>query len=240
MRSIFVGTEYAGKSTLIQLLGQYYRDRKLPIHGDDHFTLPDSTLSPESRALMVEFPNDVKERMQRMQIHYHVDIIKKYEYPLLGGWHIEEAVYSSFYGDDPDSPYYPNYHYGFQRLYESLVLDAHLPDVVMIHVTASDEALQERMAETPHDYQITRPEDVGKLKECFTEEIGKSLFTHQRRTIELDTTDKTPHESFDELLLLSEPLITTAERAIRNLAIPEGEYEVRYVNGVRQMIPQES
>ena len=240
MRSIFVGTEYAGKSTLIELLGQYYRARKLSIHGDDHFTIPDSSLSPESRALMVDFPNDVKERMQRMQIHYHVDIIKKYEYPLIGGWHIEEAIYASFYGGDPDSPYYPNYGYRFQRLYESLVLDAHLPDVVMVHVTASDETIRRRMREAPHEYQITKAEDVPQLKTRFAEEIDQSLFTHQGRTIELDTTGKTPAESFDELLLLSEPLITTAEKAMRSLAIPEGEYEVRYENGVRQMVPQDS
>ena len=79
MRSIFAGIEYAGKSTLAKMLGEYYRHRKVPIHGDDHFTIPDSSLSPESRQIMVDLPNDMKERAQRMQIHYHVDIIKKYE-----------------------------------------------------------------------------------------------------------------------------------------------------------------
>ena len=39
MRCVFVGIEYAGKSTLITLLGDYYRQRRLPVHGDDHFTL---------------------------------------------------------------------------------------------------------------------------------------------------------------------------------------------------------
>ena len=76
MRSIFVGVEYAGKSTLIDLLGDYYRQRKVRIHAIDHFTIPDSTLSAPSREIMVGLPEDIKERMQRMQIHYHVDIIK--------------------------------------------------------------------------------------------------------------------------------------------------------------------
>ena len=88
MRCVFVGIEYAGKSTLITLLGDYYRQRRLPVHGDDHFTLPDASLSPESRALMVNFPDDVKERSQRMQIQYHVEVIKNYPNTLIAGWHM--------------------------------------------------------------------------------------------------------------------------------------------------------
>ncbi len=67
MRSIFVGIEYAGKTTLINLLTEYYHRLKVPTHNDDHFTIPDASLGPESRALMVNFPDDVKERLQRMQ-----------------------------------------------------------------------------------------------------------------------------------------------------------------------------
>ena len=37
MRSYFVGIEYAGKSTLIDLLTEYYHRLKLPTHDDDHF-----------------------------------------------------------------------------------------------------------------------------------------------------------------------------------------------------------
>ena len=76
MRSIFVGIEYAGKTTLIDLLQAYYYKRGRQTHNDDHFTIPDATLSPESRAAYIHYPNDVKERMQRMQLHYHIDIIK--------------------------------------------------------------------------------------------------------------------------------------------------------------------
>ena len=236
MRSIFVGIEYAGKSTLASMLGEYYRQHKVPIHGDDHFTIPDSTLSPESRKIMVDLPNDMKERAQRMQIHYHVDIIKKYACPLIVGWHLEEAIYSDVYGEDPDNPYYPNYHYGFQRLYESLVLEAHLPDVVMFHVTASDEEIATRMKDDPHEYPIVREQDIADVKKRFDEEIEKSLFTHQRRTVVLDTTGKTPEKSFDELLLLSEPLVTMGELAMRAMQVPDEDYEVVYENRVRKMV----
>ena len=186
---------------------------------------------------MVGFPRDVKERMQRMQIHYHVEVIKNYANTLISGWHMEEAVYSAAYGDDPDNPYYANYGYGHQRLYETMVLEQRLPDIVLIHLTASDEAIRERMSAEPHEFQIIKEKDIAHLKEQFAEEIDKCLFTHKGRKIDLDTTGKTPAESLDELLLLSEPLVTAGEVAMRALPIPDGEYAVVYENGVRKTRP---
>ena len=55
------------------------------VQGDDHFTIPDATLSPESRALMVGSPDDVKERMQRMQIQYHIEVIRNHKNTLISG-----------------------------------------------------------------------------------------------------------------------------------------------------------
>lgn len=40
MRAIFAGIEYAGKTTLIDLLGSYYEARGLPAHYDDHSACP--------------------------------------------------------------------------------------------------------------------------------------------------------------------------------------------------------
>ena len=233
MRCIFVGIEYTGKSTLVDLLTDYYRHRQLRVHVDDHFTIPDSTLSAESRAAYIDFPDDVKERMQRMQLQYHVEVIKNYPNTMIAGWHIEELIYSSFYGDDPESPYYSKYHINAQRGYETQVI----PDVVMIHLTASDAAIEERMETDPHEYQIIRKSDIPELKRLFQEEIDKSLFSQNGRKIVLDTTDKTPTESLDELLLLSEPLITFGELAVRAMDVPESDYQVHYENGVRKMMP---
>ena len=238
MRSIFVGTEYAGKSTLIERLADYYRRRHLHPHLDDHFSIPDATLSPESRRIMLGLPDDMKERMQRLQIQYHVDILKRYQYPIFGGWHIEEAVYSAVYGNDPNSPYYHNYAYQFHRLYEGQILEARLADVVLFHVTASDDEIARRMREEPHEYPITRQQDIGELKRRFADEVAQSLFTYQGRTVVLDTTGKTPVESFDELLTASEPLVSIGEVALRSLPVPEGETEVRYCNGVRHLVPR--
>ncbi len=237
MRSLFVGIEYAGKSTLVQHLAEYYRRYKLRPHVDDHFSIPDATLSDTSREIMLNLPDDIKERMQRMQIQYHVDILRRYKYPIYAGWHIEEAVYTQAYGDDPDSPYYSNYAYPFHRLYEAQVFEQQLPDLVMFHVTASDAALKERMRQNPHPYQIIRETDIPRLKEAFAQEVEKSLFTSQGRTITLDTTGKSPSESLDELLAASEPLITPGEIALRAMPLPESEYEVRYEHGRRIMVP---
>jgi hypothetical protein len=141
------------------------------------------------------------------------------------------------YGDDPDNPYYKNYSYGAQRIYEAQVFEARLPNVVLIHVTASDEAIRERMHADSHEYQIIKEGDIAEVKQCFEEEIEKSLFTQKGRRIVVDTTGKTPQESLDDLLMLSEPLITQEELAIRAIPVPNGDYEVRYENGVRKMIP---
>ena len=54
----------------------------------------------------------------------------------------------------------------------------------------------------------------------------------------IDTTNRTPSESLDEMLVKSEPLITDGELAMRAIPIPDGEYEVRYKNGVRKMDKQ--
>ena len=239
MRCVFVGIEYAGKSTLIDLLTAYYRQRSLRVHGDDHFTIPDSTLSPESRAAYVNYPNDVKERLQRMQIQYHVEVIRNYDHVMISGWHIEEAIYSDVYGEYPEHPYYPRYGYGHQRLYEVQVLESRLPDVVLIHVTASDKKIRERLASQPHEYPIIKTADVPDLKKRFADEVEKSLFTHKGLLIEIDTTDSTPQQSLDELLLKSEPLITQGELALRQLSVADGSYEVVYENGVRRMVPKD-
>ena len=193
MRSIFAGIEYAGKSTLATMLGEYYRHRRVPIHGDDHFTLPDASLSPESRKILVGLA-------QRHKGARTADAD-----PLPRGHHQKVRLSADrrlaprgsrvtliFYGDDPNSFYYPNFHYGFQRLYETLVLEAHLPDVVLFHVTASDEEIARRMQDSPHEYPVVREEHIAEVKARFEEEIAASLFTHQNRTIVIDTTGKTP------------------------------------------------
>ena len=172
-----------------------------------------------------------------MQIHYHVDIIKKYACPLIVGWHIEEAIYCDYYGEDPDSPYYKTRFTTSSASTSRWCWRAHLPDVVMFHVTASDEEIASRMARIRTSIRLCAKRTSPRSRERFDEEVEKSLFTHQGRTVVLDTTDKTPQQSFDELLALSRPKITMGELAVRGMAVPEGE--VVYENGVRKCATNE-
>ena len=87
--------------------------------------------------------------------------------------------------------------YNFQRLYDSDA-EGNIPDLVMFHVTASDEEIARRMHEFPHEYPIVK-KDILEVKRRFDEEISKSLFTHGGSTVVIDTTGKTPEESFDRL-----------------------------------------
>ena len=173
MRAIFTGIEYAGKTTLIDLLGSYYEARGLPAHYDDHFSLPDRTLSEESRKLLLDAPDDMKERYQRMQIQFHIELIEFIQNPLFGGWFIEEAVYCDVYGEDPDSPYYRRYRHIKQRVYEAQIFERRLPDVVLFQLTADDDAIRARMREAPHEHQVIREPDIARIKERFAGRSGE-------------------------------------------------------------------
>lgn len=237
MRAIFTGIEYAGKTTLIDLLGSYYEARGLPAHYDDHFSLPDRTLGEESRKLLLDAPDDMKERYQRMQIQFHVELIEFIQNPLFGGWFIEEAVYCDIYGEDPASPYYRRYRHVKQRVYEAQIFERRLPDVVLFHLTADDGEIRRRMRAAPHEHQVIREADIGRVKDRFAEEVEHSLFRKVGRVVDLDTTGRTPAESLDELLLASEPLVTFGELALRALPVPGGRQRVVYRNGVRTLLP---
>ena len=155
---------------------------------------------------------------------------------MISGWYIEEAIYSEIYGNNPDSPYYADYRYAAQTTYEGEIFAMHFPDIVLIHVTASDEAIRERMKANPHEYEIIKEPDIPVIKRRFEEEVEKSFLTRTGKRVVIDTTDKTPEESLDELLLVTDPLVSFGELALRALPIPDGDYDVRYENGVRKMV----
>ncbi len=138
------------------------------------------------------------------------------------------------YGNVTGNPYYPNYIHHNQRHYEVMVLEARLPDVVLVHLTADDEAIRERMRSDPHEYQIIEEKDIPDLKQRFEDEVDRSLLTRNGRVVTLDTTDKSPEETLDELLLKTEPLVTDGEMAMRAVPVPEGDFVIRYEHGARK------
>ena len=49
----------------------------------------------------------------------------------------------------------------------------------------------------------------------------------------LDTTNKSPKESLDELLIKTEPLVTDGEMAMRAISVPKNDFKVYYEDGIR-------
>ena len=182
MRLIVIGTEYAGKTALIDGLMEWGGRVGLPFHVDDHFSIPDRQfLSPEDARAMLAIPPVIKERFQRFQIYYHVHVLEMHSDCLLGGFHIEEAIYGRRY-------YYPkNVWPSYTRSLEH-VFPA---DTILLLLKAAPEVIRRRMAETPHQYPIVPAEDVEAVSRDFEEEYRRSEL---HRKLVIDTSDTTPEQ----------------------------------------------
>ncbi len=187
MRLIVVGCEYTGKSTLINSLNQWGKERGIHFHLDDHFTIPDTYfLSKEDQEAMVALSPTIKERYQRFQIYYHIDVLRRQQHMLVGGYHIEEAIYGPLYYHYERPPYYI-------RDIEPL-----LPaDTILLLLTARPEAIARWMKDEPHPYSLIKEEDIPFLLKRFEEEFKESLLKHKMR---LDTSDLTPEELLGKFL----------------------------------------
>ena len=79
----------------------------------------------------------------------------------------------------------------------------------------------------------TVPAVVKSTCAGITEQAENSVF----RVVTIDTTGRTPEQSFDEILLKSEPMVTFGELALRALPVPGGKQQVVYRHGVRTLVP---
>lgn len=179
MRTIVVGCEYSGVTTLIEGIMDWGHERDINHHLDDHFTIPDRQhLAPEDRETMAHLSPALKERFQRMQLVYHIRLLHRYDHILLGGFHIEEAIYGPLY-------YYPGGVASEIREYEE-----EMPkNTILVHLTASPEAIQKRMETDPHEYSLIQTEDIPTLLERFQQEFDASLIPNK---IQIDTSDLAP------------------------------------------------
>ena len=176
-----IGCEYAGKSTLIDALMEWGDARGVHFHLDDHFSIPDRQFLSEADArAMLDAPPVIKERFQRFQIYYHLEVIEAYGDCLLGGFHVEEAVYGPRY-------YYPNDVFPIPYLRK---VESKLPkDTILLLLKASPDVIRRRMAEAPHPYPIVPPADVEAVSAAFEEEYRQSWI--ERRFV-MDTSELTP------------------------------------------------
>lgn len=201
MHIIAIGCEYTGVTTLLEGLMTWGHAQGIHHHLDDHFSIPDRQhLSPEDRKIMVTLTPTLKERFQRFQIVYHVRLLHRYEHILLGGFHIEEAVYGPRY-------YYPGISTAI-REYE-----VEMPaDTILVHLTAQPAVIEARMASNPHDYPVIRKEDIPALLGQFRQEFGASWLKHK---IEIDTSTLTPDQLLQTFLEKSIPHVNTRDMLTR-------------------------
>lgn len=203
MRVVVVGCEYSGVTTLISQLDAWGKDRGIHHHMDDHFTIPDAYhLSDEEQAAMLDMLPAIKERFQRFQLVYHVRLLHRYQHILMGGFHIEEAIYGPRY-------YYPG------KAQPVREYEPDMPDsTILVHLHATPERIRQRMQDAPHPHQLVPANDTEQILDAFAQEVRQSWI---RRKITIDTSDLTPEALLDRFLELSIPHLEPADAATRML-----------------------
>jgi hypothetical protein len=215
VRLIIIGPEYAGKTTLANNIRAWMKERMgdatVMLH--DHF-LPSigegrRGISPEEEeAEFLRLKPFALEMYMRYMIYYHL------------GHHFysdnDHLVINWYYGDAVYAPMYFGYGGPGENADRRIMARSHdakvmslAPDTVLVHLTASPEAIRERMRLEPRPGSRLRDEDIEVICDSFAAEFAGTLI---RRRIALDTTNATPHETFEAFLENMGPHVTTADR----------------------------
>ena len=204
MRVIVVGCEYTGVTTLIEGLMDWGRVKGIEHHLDDHFSIPDrQTMNEEDRRTMLGLSPDLKERFQRFQVVYHVWLLKLFQHILLGGFHIEEAVYGPLY-------YYPGKKLApdITRRYET-----EMPtDTLLVLLTASPEVIERRMSQSPHDYPVVQRGDIQTVLDRFEREYRESWLSEK---MQIDTSNLDSESLLNRFLDSSLPFLNERDLLTR-------------------------
>lgn len=215
MNLVFVGCEYAGKSTLAQEVMKWAENTVGGTsHFHDHFSVPSSELTPEAQESLLTVHPQALEMLQRYMIEYHISqaFYKNPDHNLMG-LVIEEAVYAPLYygyggknsGAPGRSP--EGQRTEMARRMEKTMLDR-APGTVLVLFKASPGAIAKRMKENPHPHQIVQEKDIDYILNRFEEEFEASLI--QRRFV-IDTTSATVAETLAEFVQKYEPFHTDAD-----------------------------
>lgn len=216
MNLVFVGCEYAGKSTIAARVMEWAEETLGGTsHFHDHMSVPSSELNPEAQESLVQVHPQILEMFQRYMIDYHVSegFYGNEDHNLMG-LVIEEAVYAPLYygygGRDSAAPERSpeGQRTKMARMIEATMLERG-PGTVQVLFKAAPEVIKARMAAAPHRHQLVREEDVEHVLERFEEEFAASLI--QRRFV-LDTTAATEEETMAEFVARYEPFHTDADR----------------------------
>ncbi len=128
---------------------------------------------------------------------------------LMVGFHIENAIYGPLYYGYPDDGA-PE---AIARNVEGYIME-HARDTVMVLLKASPEAIRSRMTKSPHRLGVVQEEDIETVLRLFEEEFAHSLIRYK---FQIDTTEKTPDETFGKFLKQVQPLMRQADQ-VRILA----------------------
>lgn len=192
MRVILIGCEYAGKTTLANALEKWGLERGRKFHMDDHFSIPDEFhIAEEEQKAMVALLPAIKERFQRFQNYYHLEVMANSEDIILAGFHIEESIYGPRY-------YYPGIEVKYTRR-----LEPQMPqDTILVLLTADPDIIRARMEAAPHKYQLVPPSEVEEIQAQFEAEFTASWIKRKAR---LDTSDLKPEEILDRFFEVVRP-----------------------------------
>ncbi len=218
MRLIIVGSEYAGKTTLVKEIVKW-RDEVMgpptpagivPYH--DHFTLPWvghwDEISEENMAKFMSLGPELKEMFQRYQFSYHLSpMLYRDTDHILVGFHIEDAVYAPlYYGYGRKGEYGDRE--SFARHFETEILEM-APETVLLLLKASPEVIADRMKKTPHARTVLKEGDIDHVLERFEYHFSHS---HLRYKLTLDTSKASVEETLKQFVEAYEPHLSDRDR----------------------------
>jgi len=190
MRVILVGCEYVGTTTLAYAIDDWLEVnmgvRFSLIH--DHWKIPHTSGHPddsttEEQAWLLAATPKFKEMHQRHSLYYHVQantFIGHDDGMVIGGA-IEDGVYGPMYFGYGDKDHRLNREM-VQHQWERTILHF-TEETVLVHVTATSEAIAHRLRNDPHENMVISEEDIDKVKSRFAELVDWSVLN---KKIEVD------------------------------------------------------
>ena len=214
MRVILVGCEYVGTTKLAFAIDDWLDAnmgaRFSLIH--DHWKIPhtsghpdDST--PEEQEWLLNATPKFKEMHRRHSLYYHAQYngITVDDSMLIGGA-IEDGVYGPMYFGY-GGPGHRLDRETVQHQWENTLLYA-TDAIVLVHVTADDNVIKQRMHDEPHENMVISEGDIGKVKNRFAELVEWSVLT---KKIQVDNSGSM-EDTMAEFVAKIEPYFTDVDR----------------------------
>lgn len=217
MRLVIAGCEYSGTSTLAFAIDNWLAENvgaRFPlIH--DHWKIPHTSghpqpdMSEDERQQVLALSPELKEMTQRHSLYYHIQPNSWLGPDWLAiGLHIDEAVYSPMYYDYGGDGMPHDRKVVARQVEDSILRFA--PDIALVHLKASADAIAQRMQANPHAHSRLRAEDIPEMLRRYDEACAASAIRHK---IALDTTDSAVQETMAEFARKIEPHLSDADRS---------------------------